>query len=352
MLPIIFGLQGHSMTEDEREFFRAVNPYGFILFLRNIQSPEQVNALIADLRATVGRDDAPILIDQEGGRVQRLRPPHWVDLPNARALGELYDVDPALGLRATTLQAQAIAGMLGELGIDVVCAPVMDLPVEGAHDVIGNRAFSFDRDTVVTMTAHMADALRHNGVTAIMKHIPGHGRAMADSHDECPVVDLDLATLEQTDFAVFKDAAKKMGAETAWAMTAHVVFPALDEAPVSVSKKAMDYLRNELGINGPIIPDAIEMEALGGTLADRAMATLNAGCDAVLHCSGKLEDMKAIAAVLPPMTATALARFQKAQAARATHTCPDWRKAHQELETLLTIQSADAYKAHEALTIA
>lgn len=352
MLPIIFGLQGHTLTDEERDFFRAANPYGFILFRRNVDTPEQVAALVQDLRRTVGRDDAPVLIDQEGGRVQRLRPPHWVDLPSAQSIGALYAKDADKGLLAAELQAKTISGMLTELGIDVVCAPVMDLPVKGAHDVIGDRAFADTLEPVTALTVHMSQAFLANGVMPIMKHIPGHGRAMADSHHECPMVNEDLATLQQSDFKIFKNAAAQINADAIWAMTAHVVFPALDNAPISVSKKAVDYLRSELGITGPIIPDAIEMEALGGTLADRAVATLNAGCDAVLHCSGNLQDMQDIAAVLPQMSDASRGRFEKAAAARAVAPKNDWRADYTALAELLDIKTADGYKSHEALTIA
>lgn len=352
MLPIIFGLQGHSVTDAEREFFHACNPLGFILFRRNIDTPEQVKTLIADLRAIVGRDDAPVLIDQEGGRVQRLRPPYWPDLPNARMIGALYEENPDQGLAASALQARIIAGMLTELGIDVDCAPVMDLPIDGAHDVIGDRAFSAQGDSVIALSTAMAESFLAHGVTPIMKHIPGHGRAMADSHYECPVVKENPDILEQSDFRMFRDAAAKIGADKLWAMTAHVVFPALDDAPVSVSKKAIDYLRRELGVVGPIIPDAIEMDALGGTLAERAVATLDAGCDAVLHCSGKLDDMKHIAAALPTISADALARFTAAKAARGSVSEIDWRADYLALTKMLDIKLADDYKPHEALTIA
>lgn len=352
MLPIIFGLQGFSVNDAERAFFHACNPFGFILFRRNIDTPEQVKTLVAELRAIVGRDDAPILIDQEGGRVQRLRPPHWVDLPNAQSIGALYDKNPVAGLKASALQARVISGMLTELGIDVDCAPVMDLPVQGAHDVIGDRAFANDADAVIDLSVAMGQAFLAHGVMPIMKHIPGHGRAMSDSHYECPVVHDDMATLEQTDFSIFKQAAAKIGAEKLWSMTAHVVFTALDDAPVSVSKKAIDYLRHDLGISGPIIPDAIEMEALGGTLAERAIATLNAGCDAVLHCSGNLDDMQSIAAQLPQMTHTSRMRFEQAAAARAATSTIDWRADYAALAAMLDIKIADDYQSHEALTIA
>lgn len=351
MLPIIFGFSGQQLTSDEREFFRAVQPFGYILFRRNIDTFEQTKKLVEELQEISGRKDVPVLIDQEGGRVQRLRPPHWVDLPEARAIGDLYRKNPAEGLHAAGLQAKVIAGMLAELGINVVCAPVMDLPVPGAHDVIGNRAFSDRVDDVVTLGSHMAQTFLHHGVMPILKHIPGHGRAMADSHYECPVVAEELAALEQTDFKIFKDAAAKIDNQ-AWAMTAHVVYPALDEQPVSVSKKAVDYLRQKIGFDGPLIPDAVEMDALGGSIAERALATITAGCDASLHCSGKMEDMKAIAAVLPPMSEAAKTRFAKAAAAVKISTPQDWRETYRTLSMLLEAKTADGYKSHEALTTA
>lgn len=353
MLPVLFGISGKELTAEERELFRAFLPYGFILFRRNIDTPEQTKALTASLRELTGRADTPILIDQEGGRVQRLRPPHWADLPNLQAIGELYEKNKALGIDATKLQAQAIAGMLTELGFNVVCAPVMDVPVAGAHDVIGDRAFSQKPSVVATLATVMAQEFLNCGITPIMKHIPGHGRADADSHYACPVVSADRDELNKTDFLPFKTITQTVTPEILWAMTAHVVFPALDEEPVSVSTKAIKVLRQELGVKGCIIPDAIEMEALGGTLADRALATLKAGCDLTMHCSGKLEDMKAIAAVLPPMTNEAKQRLKEAEAARQQgHKKIDWRDAVERLQSLLTIENAETYKPHEALTIA
>jgi len=351
MLPIIFGFSGLQLTNEEREFFRATQPFGYILFRRNIDTFEQTKQLVDELREISGRKDVPVLIDQEGGRVQRLRPPHWVDLPEARAIGNLYERSPAEGLHAAGMQAEIIAGMLTELGINVVCAPVMDLPVAEAHDVIGNRAFSEKADTVITLGAHMSDMFLQNGVMPILKHIPGHGRATADSHHECPVVKEDLATLEQSDFKIFKEASAKID-QNAWAMTAHVVYTALDAQPVSVSKIAIDYLRNTLNFAGPIIPDAVEMEALGGSIASRALATINAGCDASLHCSGKMEDMKAIADVLPQMSDEAVKRFAKAAQAMHAPVRKNWRETYETLKMLLEIKDIDSHKAHEALTIA
>jgi len=353
MYPIILGISGLELTSEERDLFRAFPPFGFILFRRNIDNPEQVKKLTTELRELTGRADTPILIDQEGGRVQRLRPPHWIDLPHMRQIGDLFEKNSLLGMQAVKLQAQIIAGQLSELGFDVVCAPVVDVPVPGAHDVIGDRAFSENVDYVVPLAGEMSKAFLAAGVAPVIKHIPGHGRADADSHYACPVVKTDRATLDETDFKAFRQVAQNVGAEKIWAMTAHVVFTALDEQPVSVSKKAIDFLRKELGITGPIIPDAIEMEALGGTIASRALATINAGCDVTLHCSGKLDDMKAIFEVLPKMTDEAITRFDVAAKARNAAKPADWRALYQELAKLLEIKDFETGEnAHEALTIA
>jgi beta-N-acetylhexosaminidase len=352
MLPVIFGISGLVLTDEERDFFRAFPPFGFILFKRNIDTPEQVKALNASLRNLTGRADTPILVDQEGGRVQRLRPPHWIDLPSMRQIGDLFVKNSLLGMQASKLHAEIIAGQLTEIGFDVVCAPVLDVPTPGAHDVIGHRAFSEDVDVVIPLGANISKEFLANGVMPVIKHVPGHGRADADSHYDCPVVKTDKPTLEQTDFKAFRGVTEHIGGEKLWAMTAHVVFTALDEQPVSVSKAAIMALRNDMGVTGPIIPDAIEMEALGGTLPERALATLNAGCDAVLHCSGKLDDMKEIAQVLPKISDESLQRFAIAAQARKEAAAMDWRTKYAELAKMLNIETADGYTPHEALTIA
>ena len=358
MLPVIFGLSGTALTQEEREFFRGFPPFGFILFRRNIDTPEQVKRLVEDLRACVGRADAPVLIDQEGGRVQRLRPPHWADLPDARSLGDLLASDPEKGERALILQATTIAGMLKELGIDIVCAPVLDIPVEGADDVIGDRAYGVTAAHVTQAATITARTFLQHGITPVIKHIPGHGRASVDSHVSCPVVTASKEVLMKTDFLPFKDVSLAIGAEKIWSMTAHVVFSALDGAPVSVSEKAILAIRQELGFSGPIIPDAVEMNALQGDIAQRALASLAAGCDAVLHCSGNMSEMKKIADALPPMTEYALHRFGLADDARRVQSTsgvvtPDWRQSYAELSALVgNIRKADDYQAHEALTVA
>lgn len=354
MLPVIFGISGHSLTDAERDVFRARPPLGFILFRRNIDNPDQVKKLTASLRELTGRSDTPILIDQEGGRVQRLRPPHWVDLPQAHALGDLYKTNAQAGRDATVLHTRTIAGMLSELGINVVCAPVLDVPVAGAHDVIGNRAFGTDVATVTELGALMARTFLDCGVTPIIKHIPGHGRAGVDSHHACPTVSENRDTLNNTDFAPFKDVAAKIGPRNAWAMTAHIIFTAMGADPVSVSSAAIDALRAQLGIDGVIIPDAIEMDALGGTVATRAVATLRAGCDATMHCSGKFDDIKSIVDVLPDMTDIARARLADAEKARqkGASNVAAWRDDYKKLRALIPDEAAYQYTTHQALNVA
>ncbi len=353
ILPAIFGISGQSLTDAERDLFRERAPFGFILFRRNIDTPEQLKKLTDSLRELTGRADTPILIDQEGGRVQRLRPPHWVDLPHTRALGDLYKKNREAGIKATKLQTQTIAGMIAEAGFTTVCAPVLDVPVPGAHDVIGKRAFAEDVETVVALGTVMTQAFLDCGIMPILKHIPGHGRAIVDSHDVLPVVDAEKAVLDKTDFATFKNVVAAVGPEKLWAMTAHIVFTKIDKNPVSLSEHMVGVLRNDLGISGFIIPDAIEMEALHGTQAERALASLKAGCDVTMHCSGVFDDVKAIAAVLPDMSDKALARFAATEAARkqgAQKT--DWRETYKELRGLITDDENYVYTHHQALSVA
>lgn len=350
MLPAIFGISGPTLTADEVSFIREVNPFGFILFRRNIETPEQTKRLIDVLHDAVKGRACPILIDQEGGRVQRMRPPYWVDLPHVRALGDLYKRNQSQGLQAVRLHTQTIAGMLREVGFNTVCAPVVDVPVEGAHDVIGKRAFATDAETVAVLAEAMIHEFIACGITPIAKHAPGHGRAMADSHYECPVVTVSLAALHETDFAPYKQLAKSPYASATWAMTAHVVYPEIDDKPVSVSKDAITFLRQQLGIQGLIIPDAIEMEALGGTLAERALATLQAGCDVTMHCSGNLQQMKDIAAVLPT-SLTPKAVECASVTAHLSHEI-DWRKTYHELKLLIPDSEAYLYTEHHALNVA
>jgi beta-N-acetylhexosaminidase len=350
MYPIILGISGRNLTDEERDLFRAFPPFGFILFRRNIWDPEQVKDLIAELREVSGRENVSILVDQEGAKVQKLRPPHWLDLPPMRQIGDLFKKDALKGLLALQTDAQIIAGQFNELGINTICAPVVDVPVPGAHDVIGERAFAEDADTVVTLATNMAKEYLKNGITPVIKHIPGHGRAETDSHYDCPVVTTDLKTLNETDFKAFKQVAQNVGNEKLWAMTAHVVFKALDDKIATLSKKTIDYIRSEMGIAGPIIADTIEMNALGGTLAERAIACLDAGCDAFLYCTGEMEENKKILSVLPKMSSDAIKRFELADQARGEKTTIDWRPKYDELKNLLGVETIKGYKAKEDIT--
>lgn len=353
MLPAIFGVSGMSLTPDERDFIRDADPFGFILFRRNIDNPQQTERLIDELSDAVGNDRImPVLVDQEGGRVQRLRPPHWVDLPHMRAIGDLFLKDQEKGILAARLQAQCIADMIRELGFTNVCAPVLDVPVPGAHDVIGNRAFSTRPDIVATLATIMAQEFLVCGITPIIKHAPGHGRATADSHYACPVVVTALDELDKTDFYPYRHLAKTLSPQSVWTMTAHVVYTAIDEQPVSVSKKVIDYLRHDLGLTGPIIPDAVEMQALGGTLAERALATLHGGCDVTMHCAGDLASMIQIAKALPSMTQESVDRFESAEDACQDAKPVEWRECYKQLKELIPQEEAYIYTSHQALNVA
>ncbi|WP_313103313.1 beta-N-acetylhexosaminidase [Brevundimonas sp.] len=286
----IYGCSGHRLTAEERAFFAEVRPWGFILFRRNVDSPEQVKALVEDLRDSVGRADAPVLIDQEGGRVQRLGPPHWPKYPPGSAYLKAVN-DPMAARELVRLGARLIAHDLRELGITVDCVPVLDVPVPGAHDIIGDRAYAHDPATVTQLGRAAAEGLLAGGVLPIIKHIPGHGRAFADSHHDLPVVETDLATLDAWDFAPFKALS-----DMPMAMTAHVVFTAVDaKRPATTSKKGIRLMREHLGFSGLIMSDDLSMQALSGTLAERAEQSLKAGCDVILHCNGDLGEMRQVA---------------------------------------------------------
>lgn len=292
MLSVIFGCAGTSLSPEERAFFRDQNPLGFILFARNIESPDQLRRLTDELRHSVDRDSAPILIDQEGGRVQRLKPPHWRSIPSAMRFGALTGRGLDLAVNATRLNHRLIAEELRELGIDVDCAPLVDLRFEGASDVIGDRAFGEDVETVSTLGRAAAEGLMAGGVTPIIKHIPGHGRALVDSHFELPVVAAGRAELSATDFQPFHRLR-----EFPWAMTAHVVYEAIDPGnPATLSPKVVEeVIRGEIGFDGLLISDDLSMKALRGSLDQLAKASLDAGCDVVLHCNGQMDEMRLVA---------------------------------------------------------
>lgn len=312
----ITGVSGLALTADERAFLRAADPWGLILFKRNIDTPDQATALIGDFRALIGRSDAPVLVDQEGGRVQRLSPPHWPAYPPGVAYGRLYDSDPAAGLAAARLGARLIAADLTALGINVDCLPLADVPVAGADSVIGDRAYGTSPDKVAAIAGAVAAGLMQGGVLPVVKHIPGHGRATADSHHRLPVVDADRATLEATDFQAFRPLA-----HLPLAMTAHVVFSAIDSEPATLSPTMIGkVIRDSIGFAGALMSDDISMGALSGTIAERTRAAFAAGCDLVLHCNGRLDEMRAVAADSPVLSGEAARR---AAAALAARTPPD-----------------------------
>ncbi len=329
----ITGVSGLELTTTEREFIRAERPWGFILFKRNVDTPEQVIRLLRDLRETVGEPDAPVLIDQEGGQVQRLRPPHWPLYPAGAAFGDLYDIDPVLGLSAARLSARLIAADLNDLGVTVDCLPLADVPVPGADAVIGDRAYGAEPKKVAAIARAVTDGLEQGGVLPVLKHIPGHGRATADSHLRLPTVDTSKEELERTDFAAFRPLA-----DLPMAMTAHVVFSALDPAhPATTSATIIEQvIRGVIGFQGLLMSDDVGMNALAGSFAERTRAVFAAGCDVVLHCSGKLDEMREIAGETPELSGKALERARQALASRRVPQPIDRVAARAELDALMT----------------
>src|SRR5215468_1451736 len=308
----ITGLAGLSISAGERAFLRDAKPWGLIIFKRNVSSPAQVSYLVQSFRDTVGRN-APVLVDQEGGRVQRLGPPHWRAFPPGARYGELYDCEPAAGIAAARLAGHLIAADLRPLGIDVDCLPLADLPAAGGDVVIGDRAYGSEPGKVAAIARAIAQGLQAGGVLPVLKHLPGHGRATADSHHKLPVVDTDRATLEMTDFAAFRALANlPLG------MTAHVVFSAIDPvAPATTSVTMVSQvIRGFIGFQGLLMSDDISMNALSGTIAERSRAALAAGCDVVLHCNGDMGEMIAVASESPELSGLAAKRADAALAAR------------------------------------
>ncbi len=308
-LALITGIKGIKLGAAERRFIEKYNPYGFILFKRNCETPQQIKELTAELRAACNRKTAPVLIDQEGGRVARLRGEPYAPLPPMRVFGDLYKKNKARAKKALTLNVQIIAAELLALGINVDCIPVLDIPVRGADNIIGDRAFSRDPAIVSELGRVAVDAAVAAGLTPIIKHIPGHGRAMCDSHLDLPTVTTPLKTLAATDFVPF--AALH---DAPWAMLAHVVFTALDDQnPASLSPAVINYIRNVIGFDGVLIGDDLSMKALKGSYTARAAKTLAAGADLALHCNGNLSQMEKAAAGCHEITAKTAKRLSAAQ---------------------------------------
>jgi beta-N-acetylhexosaminidase len=310
MQAAIYGLEGLEMTADERAFFRDAEPAGFIIFRRNCESPEQLLSLTDSLRDLAGRGDVPILIDQEGGRVARMRPPAWPAFPTAERFANLYQAAPSSAIEAVRSNARALALMLRACGINVNCLPLLDVRQEGATDIIGDRALGSEPMQVAALGRAVLDGMASAGVVGVIKHIPGHGRALVDSHKELPVVTASAEELS-TDLEPFQRLARApMG------MMAHVVYTAWDaERPASLSPTVIrDIVRGEIGFDGWLMSDDLGMEALAGDFGTRAAGVVAAGCDVALHCSGKMDEMIAVAAAVPAMAPEGEARLARAMA--------------------------------------
>jgi beta-N-acetylhexosaminidase len=310
MTPAIFGIAGLALSADERAFFRDADPAGYIIFGRNVASREQLRALTDDLRAIHSRDRTFICIDQEGGRVARMKPPEWLAFPPGGAFDALYDLAPASAIEAARVNAQALGLDLAEVGISVDCHPVIDVRQPGAHDVIGDRAFGSEPLRVAALGRAVLDGLAAAGVAGIVKHMPGHGRAGADSHKELPTVTASEAELE-TDIAPFRTLA---GAPIG--MTGHIRFTAWDaENPATQSPYVIEeIIRKRIGFSGLLLTDDLDMEALSDSVPVRAAHAITAGCDIALNCWAKMDDMLGIAEALPALSGEAAARFDRALA--------------------------------------
>ena len=307
----IFGCLGPTLSPQERAFFRDADPFGFIIFARNVETPDQLYRLTSDLRASVGRD-ALVLVDQEGGRVQRLRGPHWREwTPPLDAINQAKDL--ASACRIMALRASLIATELRAVGIDANCAPVADIATDATHPFLRNRCYGTDAASVIAIARAVAGAHLAGGVLPVIKHMPGHGRATGDSHLDPPTVSTDAATLQTTDFAPFRALA-----DLPMAMTAHIVFSAFDPvSPATQSARMTEVIRTDIGFQGLLLTDDLNMQALSGSLADRTAKSIQAGCDIALHCKGDMTEMQAVATAAGPMRDDTRARAGRALALRA-----------------------------------
>ena len=329
----ISGCAGLELTADEEAFFRDAQPWGLILFKRNVDAPEQVKALTARFREIVGRRNAPVLIDQEGGRVQRMSQPHWRKYPAARRYGERYESDPLGAMRAARLTARLIADDLAAVGINVDCLPVLDVPSPGSHEVIGDRAYSTSVEKVIVLARQAMTGLLSGGVLPVIKHMPGHGQATVDSHLTVPVVTASRKQLEASDFlpfAAFGDAPL--------AMTGHVVYEAIDRNnPATQSRKVVRLIRKHIGFEGLLMTDDLSMKALAGDMAERVRRAAEAGCDMMLHCNGNLMEMKAVAEAAGELKGKARMRARNALKQLKKPTKFDKKLAAKELDQLLLV---------------
>ena len=328
----ITGCAGLELTAEEASFFAGRQPWGLILFKRNCETPAQVKNLVAQFRSAVNRKDAPVFIDQEGGRVQRLGPPHWPKYPSASAFGRLYDRSPLLALRVARSVGRLMASDLYELGLSSSCLPVLDLPQADSHAVIGDRAYSSKQGVVMALArAHVA-GLMEGGILPVMKHIPGHGRAQVDSHHDLPVLATPRLDLELHDFPTFAALA-----DLPMAMTAHVIYSTIDaENPATTSRKIIrDVIRNVIGFNGLLMTDDLSMKALRGSIAEKVSASLKAGCDIVLHCNGVMDEIAKVAEAAPVLSGRSLRRAKAALKQKRKPSPFDEKQARLDMEAVL-----------------
>ena len=311
-IAVIFGCSGTVLSDEECRFYAEVNPLGFILFQRNCNNPEQVRLLVASLRDTVRRPNAPVLIDQEGGRVQRLKPPHWRDVPAASRFADLYDKDRVRALKAARLNSYLIAHELYVLGISINCAPVLDLPQLGADLIIGDRAYGNNVSKISALAMAACEGLLAGGILPVIKHIPGHGRANVDSHKALPYVEAKMDTMVFSDFVPFKNLNFMP-----WAMTAHVLYKEIDkDKPATISVKVIRMIRKDIGFDGVLLSDDLSMKALDGTLKSRTASALAAGCDVALHCNGEMAEMTQVASGAVSLSNQAIKRIERAESLR------------------------------------
>jgi len=330
----VLGCAGPDLSDDEKVFFGDTNPLGFILFARNIDTPDQVRRLTHDLRAAVGRNDVPILVDQEGGRVQRLRPPHWRAAPPAGHFGTLWQQNPTAATEAVRLNAHLIGAELADLGISVDCLPVADLAFPGASNIIGDRAFGADPATVAALARAAAEGLQQAGILPVVKHAPGHGRALVDSHHDLPIVDTPREELAGTDFEAFARLA-----DFPAMMTCHVVFTAIDgDRPATLSSTVISsVIREQIGFDGLLLTDDLSMNALSGEVYQRAVNAVEAGCDVAVHCNGDMTEMQAIAERLPMLSETAWERWSRAKASIGPPESFDTTAGKEQLSRLMNV---------------
>ncbi|MDO1585099.1 beta-N-acetylhexosaminidase [Rhizobium oryzicola] len=329
---MILGCAGQQLTADEIALYRAERPWGFILFARNLGEPSQIKDLVASMREAIGRPDAPVLIDQEGGRVQRIRPPTVQHYPAGAALGALYRQDRTKGLRAAWLMSRLHAFDLLPLGITINCMPVLDVLIEGATKAIGDRAYGTEPDLVAAVGRAAAEGLKAGGMLPVMKHMPGHGRAVVDSHHELPVVNATIEELDAHDFMPFRSLKDEV-----MGMSAHIVFKAIDpDRPATTSSIVIqDVIRKRIGFDGLLLSDDSSMNALKGTLGERAADIIAGGCDIVLHCNGVMDEMKAVVKEVPVLSGRSFDRAQIAEMAFAAPQADDEEALRAEFWSLM-----------------